>query len=287
MKKNTFLKQLLLVLIVFSMSAGFAYGQIPVCGDVDGNGTTDIVDALRIAQCYVGLIQCPSPDAGNVNCDGSIDIVDALMVAQYYVGLLTQLNCCSSQPTNLTLSCYLEFNVSIYPNAYHYPQYSFWVKDIATGDIYTIYVTNRSAGWSESANNARPSALPVWFGARAKEKTQNDYPPIDAVSSATPLVPDTTISWQVPAQLTNKDLEVYLEANISYDYNDDYTYEPNGQPSLIRMVVMNTADGRVQVQPPVIGHGHESGADNLIHTEGLSAITTAMDLFLQEVFALD
>ena len=64
----------------------------PACalkGDVNGSGTVDIVDALIIAQAYVGL----NPSGykavcADVNCDGSITIVDALMVAQYYVGLI-------------------------------------------------------------------------------------------------------------------------------------------------------------------------------------------------------
>jgi hypothetical protein len=63
-------------------------------GDANGNGTVDIVDALLIAQYYVGL----NPSgfiAGNAdaNCSGSIDIVDALLVAQYYVGLISSFPC--------------------------------------------------------------------------------------------------------------------------------------------------------------------------------------------------
>jgi hypothetical protein len=59
-------------------------------GDANGSGAIDIVDALIIAQYYVGL----NPSgfiAGNAdtNCDGSINIVDALLVAQYYVGLIS------------------------------------------------------------------------------------------------------------------------------------------------------------------------------------------------------
>jgi endoglucanase len=60
-------------------------------GDVNTDGTVDIVDALLIAQYYVGLDPSNfNQDAADVNCDGSIDIVDALLVAQYYVGLITE-----------------------------------------------------------------------------------------------------------------------------------------------------------------------------------------------------
>jgi hypothetical protein len=59
-------------------------------GDVNGSGTVDIVDALIIAQYYVGLNPAGFIAANaDVNCDGSITIVDALIVAQYYVGLIS------------------------------------------------------------------------------------------------------------------------------------------------------------------------------------------------------
>ena len=60
-------------------------------GDVNGSNTVDIVDALLIAQYYVGL-NPTGFDAANadVNCNGTIDIVDALLVAQYCVGLIFQ-----------------------------------------------------------------------------------------------------------------------------------------------------------------------------------------------------
>jgi hypothetical protein len=66
-------------------------GGTGTLGDANGSGAIDIVDALIIAQYYVGL----NPSgfiAGNAdtNCDGSINIVDALLVAQYYVGLINR-----------------------------------------------------------------------------------------------------------------------------------------------------------------------------------------------------
>jgi enterochelin esterase-like enzyme len=63
-------------------------------GDVNGSGAIDIVDALLIAQAYVGL--SPSnynPACADVNCSGSVDIVDALLIAQRYVGLISSFPC--------------------------------------------------------------------------------------------------------------------------------------------------------------------------------------------------
>jgi len=59
-------------------------------GDINNDGTVNIVDALLVAQWYVGLnpsgvdIVC-----GDVDHSGSITILDALLIAQYFVGLIT------------------------------------------------------------------------------------------------------------------------------------------------------------------------------------------------------
>jgi rhamnogalacturonan endolyase len=63
-------------------------------GDVNGSGTVDIVDALLIAQYYVGLNPANfNSTLADVNCSGGIDIVDALLVAQRYVGLISSFPC--------------------------------------------------------------------------------------------------------------------------------------------------------------------------------------------------
>lgn len=64
------------------------------CGDVNSSGKVDIVDALLIAQKYVG--GSPSGffiEAADVNNDKSINIVDALLVAQFYVRSINSLSC--------------------------------------------------------------------------------------------------------------------------------------------------------------------------------------------------
>ncbi|MBN2439819.1 MAG: glycoside hydrolase family 9 protein [Spirochaetales bacterium] len=66
--------------------------QIPgsAAGDVNEDGSIDIIDALLVARDYVGLHpENYNPEAADTNCDGNIDIVDALLIAQYYVGLLS------------------------------------------------------------------------------------------------------------------------------------------------------------------------------------------------------
>ncbi len=73
--------------------------QAQSLGDVNSDNSVNIVDALLIAQYYVGLGPNPfNSGLADVNCDSSINIVDALLIAQYYVGLITGFPC-SSTPT--------------------------------------------------------------------------------------------------------------------------------------------------------------------------------------------
>lgn len=60
-------------------------------GDVDNNKVISIVDALKVAQHYVGIGSGVFvAENADVNRDGSINITDALMIAQYYTGFITE-----------------------------------------------------------------------------------------------------------------------------------------------------------------------------------------------------
>jgi hypothetical protein len=88
-------KCVLSVLLFVCMGQAFA----ATCGDVNASGGVDIVDALLVAQRYVGLNPSSfDSTVADVNADGSIDIVDALRIAQLYVGLITQLSCSAATP---------------------------------------------------------------------------------------------------------------------------------------------------------------------------------------------
>jgi serpin B len=81
-----------IIIFLFVIQGVSLYSQSSVVyGDVNSDGSINIVDALLVAQYYVGLIQTFAyPEAGDVDKSGNIDIIDALLIAQYYVGLITE-----------------------------------------------------------------------------------------------------------------------------------------------------------------------------------------------------
>jgi hypothetical protein len=60
-----------------------------VLGDVNEDTKIDIIDALLVAQYYVGMDPDNfDPEASDVDASGEIDIIDALLIAQKYVGII-------------------------------------------------------------------------------------------------------------------------------------------------------------------------------------------------------
>jgi hypothetical protein len=63
-------------------------------GDVNDDGSIDILDALFTARYYVGLpVQQFNPAAADVDCNQKVTITDALFIAFYYVGIGYQFPC--------------------------------------------------------------------------------------------------------------------------------------------------------------------------------------------------
>jgi hypothetical protein len=88
--------KLLLSFLVF-LVCGISVSSFALCGDINGDGNVDIVDALLLAKYVVNPIitdniSLYTPDIADVNNSGTIDIVDALCIAQAAVGVRT-LNC--------------------------------------------------------------------------------------------------------------------------------------------------------------------------------------------------
>lgn len=78
------------ILFAFALCMLASIGSAQSLGDVNSDGNINIVDALRVAQYYVGSNPQPfNPGVADVDGNSSINIVDALLIAQYYVGIIT------------------------------------------------------------------------------------------------------------------------------------------------------------------------------------------------------
>jgi dienelactone hydrolase len=96
------MKKFYLVLAGILLLPVFLTAQTSSCslmGDANGTGTVDIVDALVVAQAYVGLDPTNyNAECADTDCSGSVDIVDALLIAQLYVGLISSFPCQVTTP---------------------------------------------------------------------------------------------------------------------------------------------------------------------------------------------
>jgi len=164
-----------------------------------------------------------------------------------------------------------------------YPQMAVWIKEKKTGYTKTIFVTKSAAEKKWFGSKERPSSIPVWYGINNKNKIK-----VDAISGATPSGSSYEIKWQIPKKLIGKTIDIYIEANVSFDYNSFYKKKAkkgtasysgvNGQPSLIWMTSLNMEKTSVSAKPEIIGHGHIMGKSHKIQKD-LSQITTAKNLF--------
>ena len=167
-----------------------------------------------------------------------------------------------------------------------YPTYAIWLKEKSKGSVITVYVTGKAGKGEWILADSRPESIPVWYGIKSEEEAQSPRT-VDAVSGATPAGEAAEIVWPVPQNLVDKKIDVYIEANSSFDYNDYYNKQKdgsgysgeNGQPSLIWHAELDLSasipDG---VTPEIVGHGHVLGLDHRIDPD-VSKITTARETF--------
>jgi len=194
-------------------------------------------------------------------------------------------------PTQPYLVVDLVYNFDVYerplfflPKAH--PTFVVWLEDTDTGYRESIFVTRKAGKNKWNFANRRPEAIPVWYGVNKIEKRQRSFD-IDAVSGATPKDERARIFWQIPHAYQDKVVDVYIEANNSFDFNDHYTRKKgtpgysgaNGQPSLVWKASLDFSQKNPQdVSPEIIGHGHLFGSNHRLF-EDTSNITTAARTF--------
>ncbi len=168
MKKTKLAKILLLAAVLFTAAISL---HAQVMGDVDSSGTINIVDALRIAQYYIGMpVTVFNTAVADVNCDGKIDIVDALRVAQCYVGIVPCFTQCGATP-GPTLdpepsfapeqSSFTDDELlsAAYSATYKYPA-GFYSENTSNKSIYHVNTVSigRDGGWFDLSADTRDEA---------------------------------------------------------------------------------------------------------------------------------
>ena len=185
----------------------------------------------------------------------------------------------------------LTYNVDVYekPSFFFpksYPSYAIWIEEPNSGKIRTMYVTAKAGQNKWILADSRPESLPVWYGVQKKESAGYSSK-VDAVSGATQSGETAVIYWPLPLELLNKQVEIYLEANNSFDYNAYYSKNEtaagysgaNGQPSLVWKATLFLTDTDIEgVEPDIIGHGHALGEDHNLYPD-VSRITSARETF--------
>jgi hypothetical protein len=190
-------------------------------------------------------------------------------------------------PSQPYLMVDLTYNFDVYERPIFFlpkshPSYVIWLEEKLSGHRKSIFVTRKAGknAWSFAKN--RPEAIPVWYGVNKIEKRQHPFD-IDAVSGATPKDDVVRIYWQVPDTFRDKAVDLYIEANNSFDFNDHYTRKKgtpgysgaNGQPSLVWKASIDLSQKTPQnVSPEIIGHGHLFGENHRLF-EDISGITSA------------
>ncbi|MCU0849331.1 MAG: hypothetical protein MUD12_15725 [Spirochaetes bacterium] len=193
-------------------------------------------------------------------------------------------------PARPHIAVRLAFNPESYSRFFAktiYPQIAVWIRD-GSGSVKTVFVTEKGARDKWFGASTRPDAMPVWYAAARDEKKAVMESGIDAVTGATPSGETCEILWQAPEGFRGKAVELYIEANISFDYNDFYKKglpenDPafngvNGQPSVVWLSRITLGGGEKEYTPKIAGHGHPMGKDGKVYAD-MSKITTARTLF--------
>ncbi len=160
----------------------------------------------------------------------------------------------------------LEFNIHIneqivYQSAYgESPTFAIWIEDPSTGQVQTIYVTNRAANNDWAGKSEVPVALPRWFEIeKGKHLLNNDVPEQIIISGATPKPGYFSTRVRVTP---GSEWICWIEVNLAGDYNETYKeYDPvamtsdefgMGQPALLYKSEITATIGN-SVTPDIAG----------------------------------
>lgn len=198
-RKNIFLLSFFIIMGCILLPLG-----AQTLGDVNSDSNIDILDALLIAQYYVGLNPAQfNPQVADVSCDNTIDIIDALRLAQYYVQIIPGPFDCS---TGITHTLTVEVSG----------------RDVTISSIDLPYIDPPNIAISETAQFVYDTGTSV-----------NLY----TISGTPPPVPqegDPPIHYQVASFEGSESNDIIIsmdsDKTVQVVYNTFTLYPPGGEP---------------------------------------------------------
>jgi len=146
MKKSKINSKCLIMFLCLTVGFLFimpqTFAQTALLGDVNSDTRVDIIDALLVAQYYVGIIPANfNVNVSDVNSSNSTDILDALLIAQLYVGIITVLPGQTTPPVQTPVPTPVTGGVS-------YPYVFSCFNDSAASSDLLIYTSNDGLNFS-------------------------------------------------------------------------------------------------------------------------------------------
>lgn len=184
---------------------------------------------------------------------------------------------------------------------HNHPIMAVWVEDLEGNYLQTLYVAQsiatgifrhaieKNGSWIPGEQR-RPAALPRWGHQRGIQANDGYFlpepsnPVADAYTGATP-----SRSFILKSKLDkpiNQALNVFLEINQSWDWNehwtntlypDDAEYKTSSQPAVIYRVELDPSSPGEWKMMRVIGRSHHSGGDGEIYSD-IEKLTTALEI---------
>ncbi len=167
------------------------------------------------------------------------------------------------------------------------PQIGIWLQHAETGEIRTVFVTQKTGTGKFDGKAGVPVALPAWVTAYRTESGRTDFP-----TARNPVVDAITGPTRAEAQLrahvtVSKGSRwfYFVEVNVAGDYNhafphfhEDGQFDPdgNGQPSLVYRgeIVAHAGESG---SPELVGRTEQLFFTNTVEAD-LTGITTARQL---------
>jgi hypothetical protein len=178
---------------------------------------------------------------------------------------------------------FLDVKFTLTQQSMYQPSFAVWIEEPIRDTSVTLFATCKAAhSYWDGEKSQRLEALPVWDRVRLREALKDSI--IDGITSATPHGTSFEMFVEVPRYFREKTVNLYIEANASFDNNEWYTStskdqsKVNGQPSVVWKCSFASFDTLKATKTfTIAGCGSQNGSDNVLHAI-TDSVTTAKDI---------